>query len=125
MSSEEASKGWILHSLAQGRSFGPLTEDELRQYFRAGMVKSVDRLTSPGETERRPAGEIARSIAENEPVGPPPPELEAKPAPAIPDAPRAQLAAGMAPDPASEERAARAAAALNIDMAAMMAGSAT
>ena len=44
MSNEETSSGWVLHSLAQGRRFGPLSEDELRQYFRAGMVKSVDRL---------------------------------------------------------------------------------
>jgi len=125
MSTEGTSTGWILHSFAQGRRFGPMTEDELRQYFRAGMVKSVDRLSAPGETELRPAGEVARSIGENEPVGPPPPEPEETPAPAIPDVARAALASGMTPDPASEERAARAAAALKIDMAAMMASSAT
>ena len=37
---EDPGKGWILHS--GGRKFGPLSEDELRGYFRAGMVKSVD-----------------------------------------------------------------------------------
>jgi tetratricopeptide (TPR) repeat protein len=120
--SEEPSKGWILHSHAQGRKFGPLTEDELRNYFRAGMVKSVDRLTAPGDFAMRPAAEVAQQLGETAPVGPPPPEVTESPTP-LPS-----MAAGVAPaaasapaarDPAAEERAARALAAMNIDFAAL------
>jgi hypothetical protein len=75
MSTEPTGAGWILHSLAQGRRFGPLTEDELRNYFRAGMVKSVDRLSAPGDAALRPAAEVAALLDLPAPVGPPPPEL--------------------------------------------------
>ena len=39
MPAETNEQGWILHSHGQGRKFGPLSEDELRNYFRAGMEK--------------------------------------------------------------------------------------
>jgi len=116
MSAEEASKGWILHSYGQGRKFGPLSEDDLRNYFRAGMVKSVDRLTAPGEFAMIAAAEVATMLGETVPVGPPPPEVNEAPAPPPP-----AVATGMPRDAATEERAARAAAAMNIDISAMMA----
>ena len=118
MSSQANDQGWILHSLAQSRRFGPMTEDELRGYFRAGMVKSVDRLTAPGESAMRTAAEVAAMLGVAVPAGPPPPELSESPTPPLPS-----MAARVARDPASEERAARAAAALNIDVAALMASS--
>lgn len=48
---------WILHS--QGRRFGPLTEDEMRGYFRAGMVKAGDSIEMPGA----PAAVTAEAVA--------------------------------------------------------------
>ena len=120
MPAEADPKGWILHSHGQGRRFGPLSEDELRNYFRAGMVKSVDRLTAPGETAMLPASEVATTLGEAVPVGPPPPEVREEPAPPAP-----AVVAGPPRDQAgAEERAARAAAAMNIDIAALMASNA-
>src|SRR6187402_2484103 len=119
MSNEGNDKGWILHSLAQARRFGPMSEDELRGYFRAGMVKSVDRLTAPGDVAMRPAAEVAAMLGVNIPAGPPPPELSESPRPA----PLPPIAAAAGQEE-KEERAAKAAAALNIDIAAMMASSA-
>jgi tetratricopeptide (TPR) repeat protein len=121
MSSEANEKGWILHSLAQSRRYGPMDEDELRGYFRAGMVKSVDRLTAPGESAMRSAAEVAQMLGVAVPAGPPPPEPGESPPPPLPPPP---MAAAVARDPASEERAIRAAAAMNIDVAALMASSA-
>jgi tetratricopeptide (TPR) repeat protein len=115
--SEEAPKGWILHS--KGRKFGPLTEDELRGYFRAGMVQSVDRLTPPGQVDLRAAGEVALELGLKPPPGPPPEPL-APPAPPAPPSASPNLA-GTPFDPAREERAAKALAAMNIDFAAMAA----
>src|SRR5207342_2584997 len=104
---EEASKGWILHS--KGRKFGPLTEDELRGYFRAGMVQSVDRLTAPGDFAMRAAGEVATMIGENPPPGPPPEPLDAPRTPATAATPVAPTAAaGTLSDAEREARAARA-----------------
>jgi len=117
MSNEATDKGWILHSLAQARRFGPMSEDELRGYFRAGMVKSVDRLTAPGEFAMRSAAEVAAMLGENVPAGPAPPELTEMPTP-LPS-----MATTVAKE-ADEARAAKAAAALNIDIAALMATSA-
>jgi tetratricopeptide (TPR) repeat protein len=113
--------GWFLHS--GGRRFGPLSEDELRNYFRAGMVKSVDRIVAPGSGEFHAAGDIARELGETVPVGPPPPPLPA----ATPSAPTPlppPVAARSAPaDPAEEaarqERAARAIAAMKVDLAVL------
>lgn len=112
MSAESSSGGWILHS--KGRKFGPLTEDELRGYFRAGMVQSVDRLTAPDDSAMRAAGEVATMLGETPPAGPPPESLDAPPIVAPPIA-----ATGAPLDPAREERAAKALAAANIDFAAL------
>jgi cytochrome c-type biogenesis protein CcmH/NrfG len=83
MSDEAPSKGWILHSA--GRKFGPLTEDEMRGYFRAHMVKSVDRITAPGDFAMHAAVDVAAMLGEPVPPGPPPPAIDAdiapKPAP--------------------------------------------
>ena len=125
MPAEGNEKGWVLHSHGQGRRFGPLTDDELRSYFRAGMVKSVDRLSAPGEFVKMSASEAAAMLGEAAPVGPPPPEpneVAAVPPPAVPPPVMSAVAApGQGSD---EERAARAAAAMNIDIAAMMAANA-
>jgi len=115
--------GWVLHSHGQGRKFGPLSEDELRSYFRAGMVKSVDRLSSPGDDTLHAAADVAAALGETVPVGPPPPEAGEAPKTAMPTGlPRAELGAG-AGDSGGEDRALRAAAAMNLDLAAMMATS--
>jgi Flp pilus assembly protein TadD len=124
MPGETNDKGWILHSHGQGRRFGPLSEDELRGYFRAGMVKSVDRLSPPGSLEKHAAADVASALGEAVPLGPPPPpEGGEAVAPRLP--PAAANAPSMRPATSSEseERAARAAAALNIDLATMMASS--
>jgi Flp pilus assembly protein TadD len=126
MAAEDNAKGWFLHSHGQGRKFGPLTEDELRSYFRAGMVKSVDRLSAPGEATLVAAGEVAGLLGESVPVGPPPPApVEPPPVPASPlPSPGAgisrEAAAFAATGLTAEERAARAAAAMNIDIASLM-----
>ena len=116
--------GWILHSA--GRRFGPLTEDELRSYFRAGMVKSVDRISAPGSALMRAAGEIAAELGESVPEGPPPPEPLASSEPVVPAAPAASIPASApaaATDAAAEAerqaRAARAIAAMKVDLAVL------
>jgi regulator of sirC expression with transglutaminase-like and TPR domain len=130
MPAETNEQGWILHSHGQGRKFGPLTEDELRNYFRAGMVKSVDRLTPPGETARHAAADVASALGEPVPVGPPPPPevVEAPrppPPPPMPARPTVPSAAGPTTppvagvDPDAEARVARAMAAMNIDLSLM------
>jgi tetratricopeptide (TPR) repeat protein len=48
---------WYLHS--QDRHFGPLTEDEMRGYFRAGMVKQGDAIAAPGRVGWTPAVDVA------------------------------------------------------------------
>jgi hypothetical protein len=130
MPAETNEQGWILHSHGQGRKFGPLTEDELRSYFRAGMVKSVDRLTPPGETAKHAAADVAAALGEPVPVGPPPPPevVEAPVAPPpTPVAPKPLSAGPATPqggDADAEERLARAMAAMNIDFATMMSATA-
>jgi Flp pilus assembly protein TadD len=125
MPAEDNAMGWILHSHGQGRKFGPLTEDELRSYFRAGMVKSVDRLTAPGSSEKHAAADVAAALGESVPVGPPPPPEVVEAAPMPRTAPvAAAVGAVRDVDANAEERAARAAAAMNIDLAAMMSSSA-
>src|SRR5687767_7406714 len=52
--------GWTLHS--GRRSFGPLTEDELRAYFRAHMVKADDRIDAPGRDAPLSATEVAAML---------------------------------------------------------------
>lgn len=121
MSTEPTSAGWILHSLAQGRRFGPLSEDELRNYFRAGMVKSVDRLSAPGDAALLPAAEVAALLEVPAPVGPPPPELPpvavaVSPA-ATPGADAPAAAAAAKPAPVLDERAAKAIAAVQMELA--------
>ena len=127
MSSGEQA-GWFLHSA--GRRFGPLSEDELRNYFRAGMVKSMDRIAAPGSGEMHAAGDIARELGETVPEGPPPPPLPvpgaaaiAPAAPAPPSAPAPMATPNVAADPAAEaarqERAARAIAAMKVDLAVL------
>lgn len=147
MASDENDTAWYLHS--QGRRFGPLTEDELRGYYRAGMVKSVDRISVPNTLQMQSAAEVAILLGITPPAGPPPPPLAAAvaaaaPPPAATDA--AGAAAGATPatpaTPASptspatpltrtpeeqaalDERAAKAIAAMNIDFAALAASSA-
>jgi Flp pilus assembly protein TadD len=114
-----------LHSA--GRRFGPLAEDELRNYFRAGMVKSVDRISAPGSVKMRPAGEVALELGETVPEGPPPPEL-APPVSTPPPTPAPSVSPAPTPtrpplDPAAEaerqERAARAVAAMKVDLAVL------
>lgn len=48
---------WYLHG--QGRRFGPLTEDDMRGYFRAGMVKGNDAVGVPGQVGTVAAAEAA------------------------------------------------------------------
>jgi hypothetical protein len=69
MSSEEVTDSWYLHS--QGRRFGPLTEDELRSYFGAGMVKVGDLITMPGQPGTTPAEEVAALLGASPPVAAP------------------------------------------------------
>jgi hypothetical protein len=51
---------WYLHS--QGRRFGPLTEDDMRGYFRAAMVKGNDTIGVPGQVGSVPAAEAAAML---------------------------------------------------------------
>jgi len=74
MASDEASNSWFLHS--QGRRYGPLSEDEIRGYFRAGMVKAGDLITMPARADNVSAADVAALLGES----PPPPA----PAPAPP-----------------------------------------
>jgi tetratricopeptide (TPR) repeat protein len=48
---------WYLHS--PGRRFGPLTEDEMRGYFRAGMVKINDSVAVAGQVGLVPSAQAA------------------------------------------------------------------
>jgi tetratricopeptide (TPR) repeat protein len=114
----------MLHSGA--RRFGPLSEDELRDYFRAGMVKSVDRISAPGDPVMRAAGEVAVALGLTPPAGPPPPPMEpvAAPVAAAPaPVPAVPVRAPAGPEAAAaelerEQRAARAMAAMKLDLAA-------
>jgi tetratricopeptide (TPR) repeat protein len=124
MSSGEQA-GWFLHS--GGRRFGPLSEDELRNYFRAGMVKSVDRISAPDSGDLHAAADVARELGETVPQGPSPPPLQAAAPSAPAPAPASMPAPGAPPastrDPAEEaarqERAARAIAAMKVDLAVL------
>lgn len=69
MSSDQTSGSWYLHS--QGRRFGPLSEDEIRGYFHAGMVKAGDLITMPGQAEMKTAAEAAEILGEAPPVAAP------------------------------------------------------
>jgi Flp pilus assembly protein TadD len=51
---------WYLHS--QGRRFGPLSEDEMRGHFRAGMVHADDAIGVAGEIGTVPASDAAASL---------------------------------------------------------------
>jgi cytochrome c-type biogenesis protein CcmH/NrfG len=116
MTSGEASQGWIVYS--GGRRFGPLSEDELRNYFRAGMVKSVDRVSAPGDDVRRDPAEVARELGEPVPVGPPPPPIVERPAPvAVPTMATPSADAPRPADPVLDQRAVDAIAALQLQMA--------
>src|SRR5687767_10723588 len=110
----ENDNGWYLHS--QGRRFGPLSEDDLRGYFRAGMVKSVDRITVPGQAAMLAAAEVAAMLGETAPVGPPPAPIAPVATPAAPP-----VVARPAPGEAAalDERAAKAIAAMNLELATM------
>ena len=66
MSAEEVTDSWYLHS--QGRRFGPLTEDEMRGYYRAGMVKAGDLITLPALPGTKTAAEVAEILGESPPV---------------------------------------------------------
>ena len=57
---------WYLHS--SGRRFGPLTEDELHGYFRAGMVKAGDEIAIAGQSGTTSAMEVARLLNESPPL---------------------------------------------------------
>ena len=65
MSPDENNTGWYLHS--QGRRFGPLSEDDLRGYFRAGMVRVGDMVTLPGESVMQTAVAVAQRLDEAAP----------------------------------------------------------
>lgn len=65
MASDEINPAWYLHS--QGRRFGPLSEDEMRGYFRAGMVRMGDMITVPGQVVMQAAAEVARQLNEAPP----------------------------------------------------------
>lgn len=120
MTNDAGTQGWVLH--CHGRDFGPLDEDELRGYFRAGMVRSVDRITCPGDATPRAAAEVALELGEAVPAGPPPPALPvaassgaaSTPVPPPDNVPQA----GHAPD----ERALQAMAALRVQLAAASPG---
>ncbi len=55
-----ANDAWYLHS--QGRQFGPLTEDEMCGYFRAGMVKAGDEIAVPLQFGTVPATTAATML---------------------------------------------------------------
>jgi hypothetical protein len=60
---------WYLHG--QGRRFGPLTEDDMRGYFRAGMVKGNDTVGVPGQVGTVPAADAAAMLGMPAPVAAP------------------------------------------------------
>lgn len=61
-----ANDAWYLHS--QGRRFGPLDEDGMRGYFRAGMVKTDDTIAVAGQVGTLPAEAVATLLGESAPV---------------------------------------------------------
>jgi|SRR5690349_20382524 len=69
--------GWYLNG--RGRSFGPLTEEELRGYFAAGMVRPVDTVAAPDASVPLTAAAAARRLGL-----PPMPEPPPAPVPAVP-----------------------------------------
>jgi hypothetical protein len=71
---------WYLHS--QGRRFGPLTEDDMRGYFRAAMVKGNDTIGVPGQVGTVPASEAAAMLGMPAPA--PAPVASAPVGPAAP-----------------------------------------
>jgi tetratricopeptide (TPR) repeat protein len=77
-----SSTGWFLQSA--DRRFGPLTEDEMRAYFRAGMVKANDVVHAPGREAPLGASEAAEQLGmpapPPQPVAPTPYEPPRKPA---------------------------------------------
>jgi hypothetical protein len=83
MSSDEKSDAWYLHS--QGRRYGPLSEDELRGYFRAGMVKAGDVVAMPGRAGKTAAAEVAALLGESAPVPAPSFTPQMRPATKMPD----------------------------------------
>ncbi len=88
MASDEINPGWYLHS--QGRRFGPLSEDEMRGYFRAGMVRMGDMISIPGQAVMQPAADVAQQMHE----APPKPA----PASAMPIAPTIIITSGAPPE---------------------------
>ena len=88
MASDEINPAWYLHS--QGRRFGPLSEDEMRGYFRAGMVRMGDMITVPGQAVMQAAADVAQELNEAPP----------KPAPvnAPPIAPTIIITSGAPPE---------------------------
>lgn len=61
-----ANDAWYLNS--QGRRFGPLGEDEMRGYFRAGMVKVGDTIEVQGQVGSVPAETAATVLGMTPPV---------------------------------------------------------
>ncbi|OGT60286.1 MAG: hypothetical protein A3E01_15755 [Gammaproteobacteria bacterium RIFCSPHIGHO2_12_FULL_63_22] len=88
MAADESNPGWFLHS--QGRRFGPLSDDEMRGYFRAGMVRMGDMITVPGQAVMQAAADVAQQLNEAPP----------KPAPvnAVPIAPTIIITSGAPPE---------------------------
>ena len=91
MSSDESHPAWYLHS--QGRRFGPLSADEMRGYFRAGMVRIGDMITVPGQAAMQAATEVAQQLNEAPP--------KAAPANPVPIAPTIIITSGAPPEIAS------------------------
>ena len=85
--------GWTLQSGT--RQFGPMSEDEMRAYFRAGMVKANDVVHAPGReaplTAAEAADELGMPAPPPLPVAPTPYEPPRKPA--VPVAPVTDVAA--------------------------------
>jgi len=88
------SPGWFLQSA--DRRFGPLSEDEMRAYFRAGMVKANDVVHAPDREAPLSASEAAEELGM-----PAPPPLPVAPKayepPRKPVAPAADAASPMPP----------------------------
>ena len=91
MASDQIKPAWYLHS--QGRRFGPLSEDEMRGYFRAGMVRMGEMISVPGQAEMKAAVDVARQLNE----APPNPA----PANAAPNAPTIIITRGAPPEVAA------------------------
>jgi len=88
MASDDINPAWYLHS--QGRRFGPLSEDEMRGYFRAGMVRMGDMITVPGQAVMKPAAEVAQQLGEAPP--------KTAPAGSAPMAPTIIITSGAPPE---------------------------